>query len=69
MVAPGLGGEVLNGLVDYARVRLTMNPVRAIIDPQNIASTQLLMAAGFRLISHAFEGDDAAHLYELDSAV
>lgn len=58
----GYGREILTALLDFAASR-GIAPVRATVDPQNLASIRLLDRAGFRLTEHGHRGDPDSDLY------
>lgn len=58
----GYGREILAALLAFADSRSIM-PVRATVDPQNLASIHLLESAGFALVERSHGGDADSDLY------
>ncbi|SDG71068.1 GNAT family N-acetyltransferase [Pelagibacterium luteolum] len=54
----GYGSELLRGLVGFWCQRHPDKPMRATVDPLNLASVHMLTAQGFVLNQASYEGDD-----------
>ncbi len=61
----GLGGELLSGLIAYARDELGHKILRATVDPRNTASIRMLLKQNFKLVDDCYEGDPESCLYTL----
>lgn len=60
--AHGYGREILIALLSFADAR-GVSPIRATVDPQNLASIRLLDTAGFQLMERGYRGDADSDLY------
>ena len=59
----GLGREIVAALLAFAASR-AIDPVRATVDPENLASIRLLEDVGFICVEPAYQGDPHSALYQ-----